>query len=234
MQLVQLIIPSEAAHPTVRELGEIGLVQFKDLNPEKSAFQRAYALQVKRCDEMARKLRFFKEQLKMKDNFLDARPPEPAPELDALEIRLEELEKQLMEVISNNDRLKKSHAELVELQIVLEKASCFFDEARSMASTRGEDSFLSRSSSQDQGETGRPLLEGDSLRNAALAHGLGYVTGVILQEKALSFERVLFRATRGNMFVKQVSGYHVGGGQEGFRTSAQRGWRSGTSKADPE
>ena len=33
---------------------------------------------------------------------------------------------------------------------------------------------------------------------------LGFVAGVIPQEKISAFERVLFRATRGNMFLKQV------------------------------
>ena len=61
MELVQLIIPAEAAHDTVQTLGSVGLVAFRDLNREKSAFQKTYANQVKRCDEMLRKLRFFAE-----------------------------------------------------------------------------------------------------------------------------------------------------------------------------
>lgn len=32
MSLVQLIIPTEVAHDTVSELGELGNVQFKDVN----------------------------------------------------------------------------------------------------------------------------------------------------------------------------------------------------------
>ena len=47
MQLVQLIVPAEAAHDTVSDLGEVGLMQFRDLNPDKSAFQRTYANQVR-------------------------------------------------------------------------------------------------------------------------------------------------------------------------------------------
>ena len=62
MQLIQIIVPAEAAHATVTALGEVGLVQFRDLNPDRSAFHRTYANQVKRCDEMLRKLRFFGEQ----------------------------------------------------------------------------------------------------------------------------------------------------------------------------
>ena len=50
MELVQLIIPAEAARDTVQTLGEVGLLSFRDLNKEKSAFQRTYVNQVKRCD----------------------------------------------------------------------------------------------------------------------------------------------------------------------------------------
>jgi V-type H+-transporting ATPase subunit a len=46
MQLMQLLIPAEAAHHTITALGEVGLLQFKDLNADKSAFQRTYANQV--------------------------------------------------------------------------------------------------------------------------------------------------------------------------------------------
>ena len=45
---VQLMIPAEAAHDTVSALGEVGMLQFKDLNAERSAFQRTYANQVRR------------------------------------------------------------------------------------------------------------------------------------------------------------------------------------------
>jgi len=46
MQLVQLMIPAESAHDTIGALGDVGLLQFKDLNADKSAFQRTYANQV--------------------------------------------------------------------------------------------------------------------------------------------------------------------------------------------
>ena len=96
---MQLMMPAESAHDTIGALGELGLLQFKDLNFEKSGFQRAFAsqvkgvlanlhagvlgllvtaasqagvqyeylffpAQVKRCDEMARKLRFFTQQVR--------------------------------------------------------------------------------------------------------------------------------------------------------------------------
>ena len=50
-------------------------------------------------------------------------------------MKLEELEKELLEVNANAERLARSFSELVELQLVLEKASAFFDDAQHRAST---------------------------------------------------------------------------------------------------
>ncbi|GKV28778.1 hypothetical protein SLEP1_g37784 [Rubroshorea leprosula] len=48
MMLVQLIIPVESAHRAISYLGELGLFQFRDLNADKSPFQRTFANQVYR------------------------------------------------------------------------------------------------------------------------------------------------------------------------------------------
>ena len=128
MQLVQLIVPAEAAHDTVLTLGEIGLVQFKDMNPGKSGFQRTYYKQVKRCEEMLRRLRYFGEQMGKAGLIPMARPaPDQAWTLDELETKLEDLEGELRQITNNTEKLRRGHSELVELQIVLEKASGFFE-----------------------------------------------------------------------------------------------------------
>jgi len=33
---------------------------------------------------------------------------------------------------------------------------------------------------------------------------LGFISGLVPREKAIAFERILFRSTRGNVFLKQV------------------------------
>ncbi|VDM47557.1 unnamed protein product [Toxocara canis] len=64
MCLAQLFLQTEAAYTCVAELGELGLVQFRDLNPDVSAFQRKFVNEVRRCDEMERKLRFLEREIK--------------------------------------------------------------------------------------------------------------------------------------------------------------------------
>ena len=67
MAMCQLFLQSEAAYACVSELGELGLVQFRDLNPDTSAFQRKFVNEVRRCDEMERKLRFLEKEIKKDD-----------------------------------------------------------------------------------------------------------------------------------------------------------------------
>lgn len=51
-----------------------------------------------------------------------------------LQAKLDELESELLEINGNSERLQKSHSELMELQLVLEKAGGFFDDAQHKAS----------------------------------------------------------------------------------------------------
>ncbi|GJP49702.1 hypothetical protein CLOM_g8883 [Closterium sp. NIES-68] len=194
MQLVQLIIPAEAAHNTIAHLGEIGLLQFRDLNPDKSPFQRTYANQVKRCGEMARKLRYFKDQ-SVKAGIL---PSSPAPldkdfDLDDLEIKLAELEAELLEINANAEKLLRSRNELNELQLVLEK----------MDAAVHQREFEEASSGREITSDTALLLEQEMVSDPGKQMRLGFVTGLVPKVKAATFERILFRATRGNMYLKQ-------------------------------
>jgi len=82
MSLIQLIMQAEAAHSTVSHLGDLGLVQFIDLNEHVSGFQRNFVKEVRRCDEMERKLRFLRLQLSRFK--VDIIPPLQSPNSDDL------------------------------------------------------------------------------------------------------------------------------------------------------
>ncbi|KDD74065.1 V-type ATPase, partial [Helicosporidium sp. ATCC 50920] len=202
------MIPAEAAHNTITALGEVGMLQFKDLNADKSAFQRTYANQIKRCDEMARQVRFFQEELR-KANVPAASllPSDRAFDFDRMEGELLQLESELSQLTSNSERLRRSHNELLELQLVLERAAVFFSDARSDALATREDDEGRRGLGEGPAlsDIGAPLLESASAApEASKGVQLGFVAGTVLTDRLAAFERLLFRATRGNVYLRSA------------------------------
>lgn len=114
MALCQLFIQPEAGYSSVSILGEKGIVQFRDvsslfthllkdnkqtnkffqqLNPEVNAFQRKFVGEVRRCDEMERRLRYIEAEIN-KDGVKIPEPTDmpiaPNPrEMHELEVCLE-------------------------------------------------------------------------------------------------------------------------------------------------
>ncbi|CAH8453924.1 unnamed protein product [Schistosoma bovis] len=195
MQLSQMFLHTDIAYMCISELGELGLVQFRDTVPGTNAFQRKFVNEVRRCDEMERKLRFLEKEIE-KDKFpiLDTgeNPEAPAPrEIIDLESIFEKLENELKEVNSSAEKLKKTYLELSELKQILRKTQTFFDEAL-------HDPAMS--------EENVGLLGGEAMGAAGTAGGLrlGFLAGIILRERLPAFERMLWRVCRGNVFLKQA------------------------------
>lgn len=202
MQLVQIIIPMESVHLTVSYLGDLGLLQFKDLNADKSPFQRTYATQIKRCGEMARKLRVFKEQMTKAGISSSVMPlTRNHIDLDDLEIRLGELEAEVIEVNANSEKLQRTYNELLEYMLVLQKAGEFFHSAQSDATAQQREVEARQ---VGDGLDSPLLLEQEMLTDPAKQVKLGFVSGLVPKAKSMAFERILFRATRGNVFLKQA------------------------------
>ncbi|CAI9266918.1 unnamed protein product [Lactuca saligna] len=201
MQLARIIIPMESAHRTISYLGDLGLFQFKDLNTGKSPFQRTFATQIKRSGEMARRLRFFKDQM-MKAGLFASSWPSYGSEysLDELEVKLGELEAELTEMNANTEKLQRAYNELLEYKLVLQKASEFFHRAQSSATSQQRE-YGDR---LVEGSMDSPLLlEQEMTTDISKQVKLGFVSGLVPRDKSMAFERILFRATRGNVFLKQ-------------------------------
>uniref|UniRef100_A0A8D2IX14 V-type proton ATPase subunit a n=1 Tax=Varanus komodoensis TaxID=61221 RepID=A0A8D2IX14_VARKO len=171
MCLSQLFLQVESAYCCVAELGELGLVQFRDLNANVNSFQRKFVNEVRRCESLERVLRFLESE--MGDDILLLKPgkyPEtPLPrEMIDLEAVLEKLESELQEANQNLQALRQNFLELTELKHLLKKTQDFFEE---------------------------PPLEmgtGASRQKA----------GVIKRERLVPFERLLWRACRGNIYLR--------------------------------
>ncbi|KAM3723969.1 V-type proton ATPasesubunit a [Dirofilaria immitis] len=268
MCLAQLFLQTEAAYACVAELGELGLVQFRDLNPDVSAFQRKFVNEVRRCDEMERKLRFLEREIKkdlipMLDTGENPDAPQPKEMID-LEATFEKLENELQEVNQNEEMLKKNFSELTELKHILRKTQQFFEEvehgrwryakqkqhqhrlipeeeqnllneSRSMAVTlrlgifslhvlmnyefigctirilAGAETIVPPNASIGSGLPEQIVLqetEGIGIELSGAVTGqmfanFGFVAGVIHRERLPAFERLLWRACRGNVFLRQ-------------------------------
>lgn len=63
MEYMSLIVNEDAAHDCIQKLGDLGVIQFTDLNTSLTPFQRRYVSYVKRCNEMERKIRFMEAEL---------------------------------------------------------------------------------------------------------------------------------------------------------------------------
>ncbi|KAJ8563680.1 hypothetical protein K7X08_032132 [Anisodus acutangulus] len=204
MTFVQLIIPVESAHPAITFLGQLGLLQFRDLNADKSPFQRTFVNQVKRCAEMSRKLRFFKDQTQKAGLLPSPRPAsQPDIELEELEIQLAEHEHELIEMNANSEKLRQSYNELLEFKMVLQKASDLLVSSRSH--TTAQDTELNENVySNDNYSDTASLLEQEMQPGLSNQSGVRFISGIICKSKILQFERMLFRTTRGNMLFHQA------------------------------
>ncbi|XP_060101635.1 V-type proton ATPase 116 kDa subunit a 4 isoform X2 [Heteronotia binoei] len=191
MCLMQLFLQVESAYCCVAELGELGLVQFRDLNQNVNSFQRKFVNEVRRCESLERILRFLQSEM---DDDIQLPKPEKYPETPLpremidLETVLERLDGELQEANHNLQTLRQNFLELTELKHLLKKTQDFFE-----TETNLPDDFFNEDTSG--------LLE---LRStpAAVAAKLGFIAGVIKRERMGPFERLLWRACRGNIYLR--------------------------------
>ncbi|THH06116.1 hypothetical protein EW145_g4310 [Phellinidium pouzarii] len=214
MSLVQLIIPTEVAHDAVYELGELGSVQFKDLNPDVNPFQRSYVGEIRRIDEMSRRVRFFAAQIEKERDPIRVRPlyetalmmitvgPRGPQTVDDLDVQLAEHEKRLVQMNESYQTLSERLRELIEARHVLLETAVFFQKAE------GHQSEI-RTSFDDSAAA--PLLQHDDTENQLspsqyLSGGfdLEFVSGTIERSRMSTFERVLWRVLRGNLYMNHA------------------------------
>ncbi|CAI4232521.1 unnamed protein product [Auanema sp. JU1783] len=203
MSLCQIFLQTDSAYQCIAELGEMGVAQFRDLNVELNSYQKKFVNEVKRCDEMERKLRYIEEEVK-KDEVpipdTDEIIPSPQPRVMVeLEARFEQLEDELVAINSNTNVLKKNHVQLMELKAVLEKVKTFLD------GNSRRDAAMSISEAS-RGEAG-PFTIGvknDFDKERREENELKFITGVIRRDRVGSFERFVWRMCRGKVFTRTV------------------------------
>ncbi|CAQ48388.2 V-type proton ATPase 116 kDa subunit a 4 [Caenorhabditis elegans] len=214
MKLYQMILVKEAAFECVAEIGKHGNVQFVDLNAKMSLYSRTFVKQMRRCEEMERKLRFLEKQVitckpgldPKSIDYTDLSAPTQA-EMIQLEHKLDQLEREFLDLNNNDYALRKNLNSSKEFLQVMRLVDEFFqvhkeEEAKARferSATTDDIEMFSKSfgfgglpSSNEMPLT--PLLGSDD--NA------WFVAGVLPLDKKESFERVLWRACRRTAFVR--------------------------------
>uniref|UniRef100_W5MHE3 V-type proton ATPase subunit a n=1 Tax=Lepisosteus oculatus TaxID=7918 RepID=W5MHE3_LEPOC len=185
--LAQLFLQSGSAYNCVSELGELGLVEFRDLNPSVNAFQRKYVGEVRRCEEMEKTFTFLEQEIRrslsppLSGPLPLPGPAPPAPQArEALQIQeeSERLAQELREVSRNRDSLRSQLASLTQYKRVLQQTH----------SLTGSLTQVSLS----------PVESGAEHRQDVR---LSFIAGVIHPWKVPAFERLLWRACRGYIIV---------------------------------
>ena len=213
MSLTQLYISNEIGREVVSALGEVGSVQFRDLNAETTAFQRTFTKEIRRLDNVERQLKYFKAQMDKSgiamrshwDFDLDMLAAPQASEIDELADRAESLEHRVSNLNESYETLKKREVELTEWRWVLKEAGGFFDRAHGQTedirqSIDEDDAPLLRNT---EAEEGRANGDAHGQQQSFAVMNIGFVSGVIPREKLGAFERILWRALRGNLYMNQ-------------------------------
>ncbi|KAJ4295151.1 H(+)-transporting V0 sector ATPase subunit a [Kalmusia sp. IMI 367209] len=208
MSLTQLYISNEIGREVVSALGELGVMDFRDLNSETTAFQRTFTQEIRRLDNVERQLRYFRSQMDKLNipmrSIYDFDNPFTSPsasEIDELADKSQQLENRISSLNESYETLKKREVELTEWRWVLREAGGFFDRARGQTeeirhSIDDDDAPLL----QDVEQNGQGDASGD--RSFSVMN-IGFVAGVIPRERIASFERILWRTLRGNLYMNQ-------------------------------
>ncbi|XP_039623468.1 T cell immune regulator 1, ATPase H+ transporting V0 subunit a3b [Polypterus senegalus] len=198
--LTQLFLQSASAYGCVSELGEIGLVEFRDLNPNVNAFQRRFVADVRRCEELEKTFVFLENEVKRAGLELPLllldRPTEvsaPAPsirEANRIQEDSEKLAQEIREVTKNRDSLRSQLREMNEYRSMLIETERF--------------TSLGVPSSPHLASRSSQVLDLSQSLPPTLDARLSFTAGVIHPWKANAFERLLWRACRGYMIVNFV------------------------------
>jgi V-type H+-transporting ATPase subunit a len=207
MSMVQLYISNEIGREVVNALGEVGLVQFRDLNGDVSAFQRTFTQEIRRLDNVERQLRYFHNQmdksgipLRKLDLDVETLAAPSTTEIDELAERGQSLEARIQQLNDSYETLKKREVDLTEWRWVLREAGGFFDRAHGnveeiRASTEDDDAPLLQDVEQHH--------QAPDVERSFGGMNIGFVAGVISRDRIAAFERILWRTLRGNLYMNQ-------------------------------
>ncbi|TID30797.1 hypothetical protein CANINC_000713 [Pichia inconspicua] len=147
MSLVQFYIPTEVARDCVAMLGDMGDVQFKDMNRNVTSFQRAFVKEIRNFDKTDRYLRYLLHLIKQHDihffkkdydeliqppsvdyqQFYNSESHLTSSQIEELVQIISEYESNIRHLNEKNEEMEQTRRELVQHRLVLQHTRQFFD-----------------------------------------------------------------------------------------------------------
>uniref|UniRef100_A0A8L0DQ49 V-type proton ATPase subunit a n=1 Tax=Oncorhynchus mykiss TaxID=8022 RepID=A0A8L0DQ49_ONCMY len=187
--LVQLFLQSGSAYNCVSELGELGLVEFRDLNPNVNSFQRKFVNEVRRCEEMEKTFTYLEQEI-VRSLF----PPQAGPLPTPSPLPAAPQPRELMAIEEESERLAR---ELREVRRGEREAR----RGEKMGEGEGEGRWEKMDGENGRGSEGA-FVSGYFFPSRVFFRLLpSFVAGVVHPWKVPSFERLLWRACRGYIIV---------------------------------
>uniref|UniRef100_A0A8C8CA95 V-type proton ATPase subunit a n=1 Tax=Oncorhynchus tshawytscha TaxID=74940 RepID=A0A8C8CA95_ONCTS len=206
--LVQLFLQSGSAYNCVSELGELGLVEFRDLNPNVNSFQRKFVGEVRRCEELEKTFSFLEQEIN-RSLWPPLHGPLPSPcptpsapqprDLLTIEEESERLARELKEVSRNRDSLRAQMTQLSQYKGVLTQTHSLTSSQVRTTPPRPTPSELQLLFGFGQHPLYANLPCFVYFSHPSLV--FSFVAGVVHPWKVPSFERLLWRACRGYIIV---------------------------------
>ena len=188
MSLVQLYIPTEVSRAIVYKVGQLNVLQFRDLNSKVTEFQRSFVKELRKLDNVERQFRLFKKELDFRDIHIKLYPYEfsipQQSDIDELVENSQLLEDRVVQLRDSVDTLHNNENYLKQLRYTIRAVDRFFN-VEGERTTSEESALLSE------------------LEHGATSHvhsASSFISGVIDTEKIGVLQQILWRTLRGNMY----------------------------------
>lgn len=191
MSLVQLYVPTEVSRAIVYEIGQLNMIQFRDLNSKVNEFQRSFVKELRRLDEIERQYNFFKKELGQRNISVKTYPYlgemqtiVPQSEIDTHVENGKLLEDRVSQLIDSTESLYHKHKDLKQLKYSIQSVENFFGANSGPQQDSGDDALLAQLESGGISDLRDPT----------------FISGVINRDKVFTLQQILWRVLRGNLY----------------------------------
>lgn len=186
MSLVQLYVPTEVSREIVYEIGQLNLIQFRDLNAKVNEFQRSFVKELRKLDNIERQFTFFKNELNKRSIDIKSYPYSlelalvQQSDIDEHYENAQLLEDRVSQLIDANETLYRKEQDLKLNKYTIEGVEKFFESNGAGGAVAG--------------------AVGDLESAGVQLNHQSFISGVINTDKVSTLQQILWRVLRGNLY----------------------------------